>query len=295
MELTQQQAAKVLTARRPGDDRTAERIFIHYREEREIAARLRAAQTFEERQRISATMYDELFRRVPDHPRLGKRDAAEASLHQAKGVEWDLVFLREYLKPGCTFLEIGAGDCALSKRVAENASAVYAVELCDQTSGKLPSNLRVIISDGRSIPVAAGTVDVAFSDQLMEHLHPEDAAVQLRNIYRALRPGGAYLCITPNRLYGPSDVSWHFDDEAPTGFHLHEYTLAEIREAMRKAGFGRVVVYVGARGWFMRFPAAPVLAVEKLLQSLPLRLRRTIAKFKPMRALLGLRVATIKE
>jgi hypothetical protein len=31
----------------------------------------------------------------------------------------------------------------------------------------------------------------------MEHLHPEDAFEQLRNIIRALAPGGRYVCITP--------------------------------------------------------------------------------------------------
>lgn len=295
MELTEQQAARVLAARRPSDPRTPERIFVHYRTEREIAAKLRAAGSFEERQRIASTMYEELFRRVPDHPRLRKRDTAEGGVHKAKGIDWDMAFLRDYLAPGCSFLEVGGGDCALSRRVAERAGAVYVVEICDQTSGVLPPNFKVILSDGRSVPVAAGSVDVAFSDQLMEHLHPEDALEQLRNIHRALRPGGAYLCITPNRHYGPSDVSCHFDDEAPTGFHLHEYTLTEIRDALRKAGFARMRVYVGARGWFLRFPAAPVIAVEKLLGLLPFRLRRKIARISAMRALLGLRVAAFKS
>ena len=74
----------------------------------------------------------------------------------------------------------------------------------------------------------AGSVDLAFSDQLMEHLHPDDAVEQLRNIHRALKPGGVYVCVTPNRLYGPSDISAFFDDEA-RGFHLKEYSLDEIR------------------------------------------------------------------
>src|SRR3712207_8321428 len=51
-----------------------------------------------------------------------------------------------------------------------------------------------------------------FRSQLMEHLHPEDAAEQLANIARALAPGGVYVCVTPNRLYGPSDISMYFDD-----------------------------------------------------------------------------------
>ena len=61
----------------------------------------------------------------------------------------------------------------------------------------------------------------------MEHLHPDDALEQLQNIYSALVPGGIYLCITPNRLSGPQDVSRDFDMVA-TGFHLKEYTISEL-------------------------------------------------------------------
>ena len=39
---------------------------------------------------------------------------------------------------------------------------------------------------------------------------------------------GVYICITPNRVSGPHDVSRGFDEVA-TGFHMHEYTGREIR------------------------------------------------------------------
>jgi predicted SAM-dependent methyltransferase len=38
--------------------------------------------------------------------------------------------------------------------------------------------------------VRAESVDLAYSNQLMEHLHPDDASEQLANVYRALKPGG---------------------------------------------------------------------------------------------------------
>jgi predicted SAM-dependent methyltransferase len=134
---------------------------------------------------------------------------------------------------------------------------------------------------------------VAFSDQLMEHLHPDDAIEQLRNIHRALKPGGVYMCVTPNRVYGPSDISAFFDDE-PRGFHLKEYTLREIREIFVRAGFPRAHVYIGARGRFLRCPAWCVGTVERVLDALPATLRRKVADTKIVRALLGLRIAAIK-
>jgi hypothetical protein len=62
---------------------------------------------------------------------------------------------------------------------------------------------------------------------------------QLHNIAKALKPGGRYICITPNRLNGPHDVSSGFDEVA-RGFPLHEYTHGELGRALRDAGFHRV-------------------------------------------------------
>jgi predicted SAM-dependent methyltransferase len=127
----------------------------------------------------------------------------------------------------------------------------------------------------------------------MEHLHPDDAIEQLRNIHRALKPGGVYMCVTPNRIYGPSDISAFFDDE-PRGFHLKEYTLKEIRAIFVRAGFPRSHVYVGARGCFLRCPSWVVSLVESSLTALPAAWRRRLSDTKAARALLGLRVAAIK-
>jgi SAM-dependent methyltransferase len=143
------------------------------------------------------------------------------------------------------------------------------------------------------MPVADGSIDVAFSNQLMEHLHPEDAEAQLRAICRSLVPGGVYFCITPNRLYGPCDVSQYFDDVA-TGLHLREYSARELRALALAAGFSRVRFYAGGRGCMAPVPYRVVAAFESLLESLPSRLRRRLAGSAPARALLGLRMAAVK-
>ena len=276
--------------RRGRKSRSKERLRAHYMAERAIADRIRAAATPGERRAIFATMYDELFALVPDHPRL-TRSASTAA--REGDVEWNMAQLRPYLFPGCTFLEIGAGDCALSARVAREAQTVYAVDISDQRQAELPANVKLVITDGRSIDVPPASVDVAFSDQLMEHLHPDDATEQLRNIHRALKPGGVYVCVTPNAVYGPCDISMQFDDVA-RGFHLKEYRLAEVRALLRDAGFPRTHVYVGARGCFARSPAFVVETLEAVLGSLPSGLRKRVAGSKPMRALLNIRVAGIK-
>jgi len=71
------------------------------------------------------------------------------------------------------------------------------------------------------------------------------------NLVRALAPGGIYLCVTPNRLYGPSDVSGYFYDIA-TGFHLREYSARELSRLFTEAGFARTHFYVSPHGWHAR-------------------------------------------
>ena len=283
--------AALFIPRKREESREPERLRAHYLVERALADRIRAAKSAEERRVIFATMYEELFARVPDHPRIAARGASTA--YRERDIGWNMAQLRPYVFDGCTFLEIGAGDCALSARVAARAKQVYCVDISAQAQGQLPANVRFVLTDGQSIDVPAGSVDLAFSDQLMEHLHPEDALAQLKNIHRALKPGGVYMCVTPNRVYGPSDISAFFDDEA-RGFHLREYTLREIREIFAEAGFPKQHVYVGARGWFVRAPAFAVQAVESALGALPAVLRRKLGDMKVFRALLGLRVAGVK-
>lgn len=59
----------------PPPGRTEEQLRNHYLVEKSIAERLKRANR-EERKRIYREMYDELFRKVPDHPRLTRRSSA---------------------------------------------------------------------------------------------------------------------------------------------------------------------------------------------------------------------------
>jgi 16S rRNA A1518/A1519 N6-dimethyltransferase RsmA/KsgA/DIM1 with predicted DNA glycosylase/AP lyase activity len=58
------------------------------------------------------------------------------------------------------FLEIGAGGCGLSFKVAEYVHHVYAIDVSVEItrSTDQPANFDLILSDGRSIPVPAGSV-----------------------------------------------------------------------------------------------------------------------------------------
>lgn len=278
-------------AHRCGDMRTQDQLREHYLIECELADRLRQAPR-PQRRGLYSEVYDELFRRVSHHPQLRCADPEERE-READGL---MAFLRQFLTPATVFLEVGPGDCALSLRAAANVKQVYAVDVSEQITRAVspPKNFKLVLSDGCSIDVPERSVNVAFSNQLMEHLHPDDANEQLQNIIRCLAPGGLYICLTPNRLYGPHDISRYFSEVA-CGFHLREYTGREIRRLFAGAGFAEVRFYATARGRSVRCPYWLVALCESIIGWLPRGLGKFIADTGPMRAVLGLQVVAVKS
>ncbi len=270
--------------------RNPELVRQHYEVEKELADRLRHA-TREQRRSLYGSVYNELYQRVPHHPQLTRKSSPELT-RAALGPQ--LRILRPYLSPETTLLEIGPGDCSLSMAIAGQVRQVYGLDVSEEITHRLslPSNFKLILSDGTSVPLPPDSVDVAFSNQLMEHLHPDDALEQLKGIWRALRPGGVYICITPNRLNGPHDISQYFDSVA-TGFHLKEYTVAELSRLFRQVGFRKVDALLGRRGTCVPFPVAPVVAGEAVLRLMPSKARQMLGRTVG-RAFLGVRLRGTK-
>ncbi len=271
------------TSRSEQDPRPLELRRQHFEVERALADRLRNASR-EERRTLYRELYDELYRRVPHHPMLVRKATEE---QRAAATAAQMRFLKPLVKPGIGFLEIGAGDCALSFEVARTAAHVVAIDVSDEITRTVdtPANFELRLTDGSSIPLAGDSVDVAFSHQTMEHLHPEDALDQLREIRRVLRPGGVYVCVTPHRLTGPHDISRDFDSVA-RGFHLKEYTVEELAGVFREAGFAKVDVIAAGKGRFVRLPVGALVALERAIGWLPHAWRRTIGHRFPFSALL---------
>lgn len=268
--------------------RSAEAIRRHYDTEKALAARLRGASR-EDRPSLYRTVYDDLYRLLPDHPQLVRKQSPEQAHRK---ISLQLRLLAPYLRADASFLELGAGDCALSLEIAKRVKQVFAVDVSEQiTAGvQRPDNLTVVLCDGCTIPLPPNTVDVVYSNQLIEHVHPDDLVQQLGSVRSVLRQNGTYLCVTPNRLNGPHDISKYFDDEA-TGLHIKEYTNSELKALFLAAGFSDCCAYAGAEGRYLRLPVSLPVAIETILQRLPISIRKSIARRFPFTAVLGVRMA----
>jgi len=271
--------------------RTADQVRHHYEVEKELAERLRAAGR-DERRRMYSQVYNELYSRVKDHPLLQRKALGEDELRKLAAIRTQLRFLQRFLRPTTVFLEVGSGSCLVSMRVARQVKQVIAVDVSHEISQRrdLPSNLDLRIFNGVDVPAEPGTVDIAYSHQVMEHVHPDDVVDQVRSIHRALAPGGAYVCVVPNRINGPHDISKDFDEVA-TGFHMKEYTTTELMSLFRSVGFKRFRFYVGAKGIYFPVPKWTLAALEHCLDRLTFSMRAAIGRRAPVRMLLELRMA----
>jgi SAM-dependent methyltransferase len=116
--------------------------------------------------------------------------------------------------------------------------------------------------------------DLVMSDNAFEHVAPADAADHLRSIHDALRPGGKAVILTPNRLFGPWDVTRIIDDSYANrvpaeGTHLNETTYKDLCAMLRHCGFTRILTVapisrVKPRLLELRFPADLLALFEQV-------------------------------
>lgn len=255
-------------------ERSQESLRHHFEVERELAEKLRNSRR-EDRPVLVPRLYAELYQRVPDHPRSDRARNPEAAAIAVRG---QTRLLAPYLAQKKTFVEFGAGSGALCGEIARQGHNVTAVEVCEQGEVRPEERdgVRWVYHDGLSIPLPDAAFDLAFSYQVLEHVHPDDVPVHLSEAARILRPGGTYVLSTPHAFSGPHDISRHFGHELKT-FHLKEWTYRELRRRLLTAGFTRCGAYfkgrpaggLGLKAW---------LALESCLRLLPPTLRRVAAR-----------------
>lgn len=256
----------------------------HYQVEKELAEKLKNASA-EERKILYSEVYGRLFQMVPFHICLQRKKSPE---FKQKVVRSQLNILNHFIKSDSAFMEIGAGDCELALAIADKVGGVFALDVSHAAINEkdFPANFRFVLFDGSHIPFDDNSMDIAYSYQVLEHLHPDDVMAQMYEVLRVLKPGGIFVCVTPNRIFGPHDISKLFDERA-TGLHLKEYTTHELSGILRTAGFKRVKRFVMAGRKPVVLPQFYLKTLEGLLDRLSKRTRWALANFLPIKILLG--------
>jgi SAM-dependent methyltransferase len=138
-------------------------------------------------------------------------------------------FLQRYIDPASTVLDLACDRGAFINVVA--ARERIAVDLRDVRAHLAPG-VRFVQSDGLAIldQIVAGSVDVVFMSNYLEHLASADEVIaQLKVVRQVLRPGGRAIILQPNiRLVGGS--YWDFLD------HKTPLTEKSLEEAAQTAG-----------------------------------------------------------
>ncbi|MFC4951188.1 class I SAM-dependent methyltransferase [Pseudonocardia sp. GCM10023141] len=139
---------------------------------------------------------------------------------------------------GAVVLEAGCGEGYGADLLAGVAKRVLALDY-DQPTAEYVARRYPRIGVARTnlvaLPVADASCDVVVSLQVIEHLWEQERF--LRECHRVLRPGGALLVSTPNRItFSPGR------DTPLNPFHTRELAGAELGGLIADAGFTGVEV-----------------------------------------------------
>jgi ubiquinone/menaquinone biosynthesis C-methylase UbiE len=201
------------------------------------------------------------------------------------------------IKPGIRVADIGAGEGFFSQLLGEQIRTRLALQPRDMITASdiFPEYFRYpavkcekISADGR-LPYADGSIDIACSLEVVEHV--EDQFAFARELHRILKPGGLAIISTPNVLninsrwrYLHSGFAVLFDplllssaDPVHTSGHIDPVSYYYLAYQLRRAGFASTSVEydrfkTSAR--FLLVLCGPVIWIGNRL----LRLRLSVRK-----------------
>lgn len=195
--------------------------------------------------------------------------------------------------------EIGSGNGLLITYLSNYGYKCKGTEITHERGEikeSLNPNLSWCVSDGIHLSQFEGVdkFDIVISTNVMEHFHPDDIVEHFKNVKLVLRNNGKYIFETPNKLFGPNDVSSVFKSITSKGMHLKEYTFKEIKDILINSGFNHIQavwilpesvtnhlgIYISPKTSSLYFNY--LCLVEKMLFLVPGRIRRKIAFLSKM-------------
>lgn len=188
---------------------------------------------------VRERLFSEVYGRIHElHEKGGWHDRAAEARSKARLVR---LFRKEL--EGKSVLDVGCGTGTFLRTIHTN--------LEHQELIGIDLSVEILPLEEEHIQFIQGNVidfkmdkkfDVVFSDNVIEHIAFDDLSTHLRSIKNALKPGGTLIVITPNRLFGPSDItiitdSTYTNRVGAVGTHLNETTYSEMISILQEHGF----------------------------------------------------------
>lgn len=145
----------------------------------------------------------------------------------------------QFIQPGNTFLEIGAGNLELSKTLLAYFDSGVAVDFSDNTLQQyqlLPSEIkqRLQLTMKEVSEFEQDTAyDCVIACEVMEHIAADAAFV--KQLFQLIKPKGQVILSVPAHM-----KFWSIHDEIVG--HLHRYSRAELETLFKKAGFSEITI-----------------------------------------------------
>tara|TARA_Y100000588_G_C14264188_1_gene929045 strand:+ start:1760 stop:2617 length:858 start_codon:yes stop_codon:yes gene_type:complete len=259
-----------------------DRIIKQYKIEVRYAAILKRTPN-PARARLYKKLYDDFYRRLPENP---LKIRAKKKGYIKNKTQRQTKLLLPFLTKSTNVIEIGSGDFSLTIGLSTYVNYIMGVDVSDENISKnqiIPDNVEIFIAKhSTSMPNKKNVFHLAYSNQLLEHFHPKDLKIHLSNIYSLLRITGKYVFQTPHKYFGPHDVTKYFHDR-PRGFHLKEYNNFELFLILNKAGFRKVKLLTGLKGYRIHLPIQFSIIIELFLLLFPYQIRKDLSLLTPFR------------
>jgi ubiquinone/menaquinone biosynthesis C-methylase UbiE len=119
--------------------------------------------------------------------------------------------------------DIGCADGYGTQYLADYTQSTIGVDYSETTlevarkKHAAKTNLTFKAGSVPPLPLQSESMDVVTAFQFIEHIHPRLEFI--KEVYRVLKPGGVFLCSTPNAKMSI----------ARNPFHVHEYTFDEMK------------------------------------------------------------------
>lgn len=184
-------------------------------------------------------------------------------------------YLQRWIPADAEVLELGAGWCDFANNI--RARRVVAMDLDGAVTTAAAEHVTAVVGNCADLSrFDAGSFDVVFASNLLEHLERPDASRLLAEAARVLRRGGQLLLLQPNFRLNPGR---YFDDFT----HVAIYTDVSLTDYLTAEGW--TVTDVRARflpltlksrgsrltflvPWYLRSPVKP-LAGQMLVVATP--------------------------